>query len=321
MSQSAQKPRIVILGLNGHIGQAAAKAFIAAGWSVTGFARSNRMPIAGVDFVAGTADSVPDMRAAIGDADIVLNALNLPYDKWDRGRAEAQLGRVLKALGRTGKTLLFPGNVYNYAASDRALTPDLPQYPETPRGAIRVRMEEMLLAAARRGDINAIILRAGDFYGPGNHGNDMFGQMILREIGKGRVALHHDLDLPHAWAYLPDLARAFVALAERRGDFEAFARFNFAGHFLTGRQILKVVEDVAGHPLRAVPLPWTMLSAMGLVMPLMREIVKTRYLWENPMALVDPRLEAILGPGFGTDPAESIRATVAPILLKSRVAA
>ena len=321
MSQSLQKPRIVILGLNGHIGHAAAKAFVAAGWDVTGFARADRMPVAGVRFVAGTAESAEAMRAAIGDADIVLNALNLPYDKWTNGRAEAQLGRVLEAVGTTGKTLLFPGNVYNYAASDRALTPDLPQNPQTPRGAIRVRMEAMLAAAAGRGDIRAIILRAGDFYGPGNHGADMFGQMILREIGKGRVALNHDLDVGHAWAYLPDLARAFVVLAEKRADFEPFARFNFAGHFLTGREILKAIQDVAGHSLRAVPLPWTMLSAMGLVMPVMREVVKMRYLWENPMRLVDPRLDAILGPGFDTDPAESVRATVAPILAKSRAAA
>jgi nucleoside-diphosphate-sugar epimerase len=316
-----RQPTITILGINGHIGQAAARAFVAAGWQVSGFGRTNRMPIPGVAFIAGDADSVDDLRRAVADTDVVLNALNLPYHQWDRGRAEAQIGRVLEALGNTGRFMLYPGNIYNYAGSLTSIMPDSPQVPQTPRGAIRVRMEEMIEAAAARGDIRAIILRAGDFYGPGNQGADMFGQMLLREIDKGRVALHDDHSVGHAWAYLPDLARAFVVLAEKRAEFEPFARFNFAGHFLTSADIFKVVQSLSPRPLKPAPLPWTMLSAMGLVMPMMREIVKMRYLWENPMRLIDSRLDGILGPDFATPPAEAIAETARPLLIKSRVAA
>ena len=55
------------------------------------------------------------MRAAIGDAEVVVNALNMRYDQWFEGRMEAQMGRVIQALGTTGKTMLFPGNIYNFA--------------------------------------------------------------------------------------------------------------------------------------------------------------------------------------------------------------
>lgn len=312
---------ITILGLNGHIGQAAARAFVAAGWRVTGMARENRMPIPGVTFVRGDATSVEDMRRAIGDDTIVLNALNLPYDKWDGGRAEAQIGRVLAAMGNMGRLLLFPGNIYNYAGSLTSIMPESPQEPQTPRGAIRVRMEQMIAAATQRGDIRAIILRAGDFYGPGNHGADLFSQMLLREIDKGRVALHPDHGVGHAWACLPDLARAFVVLAEKPEAFEPFARFHFAGHFLTSADLFEVFQSLADRPLRKVPLPWTMLSAMGLVMPVMREIVKMRYLWENPMQLVDSRLGGILGPDFGTPAPLAIAETARPLMTKIRAAA
>ena len=136
-------------------------------------------------FFEGNSDSVADMRAAIGDAEVVVNALNLPYDNWFNGRMEAQMGRVIEALGTTGKTMLFPGNIYNFAASDREVTPDTPQHPETPRGEIRVRVEEMFQAAAARGDIQVIILRAGDFYGPGAQ-MDWFDQVVLKEPPRGR---------------------------------------------------------------------------------------------------------------------------------------
>src|SRR5688572_24224692 len=159
--------KVVILGLNGHIGEAVAQAFAATGWDVTGMARSDRYRIAGVRFVQGDSDSVEEMRRAIGDAEVVVNALNLSYHQWDKGRMEAQMGRVIEALGSVGRTVLFPGNIYNFSASDRFVTPDTEQKPQTPRGGIRVRVEQMFEAAAARGDIQAIILRAGDFYGPG----------------------------------------------------------------------------------------------------------------------------------------------------------
>ena len=105
--------------------------------------------------------------AAIGDADVVVNALNLPYDQWDKGRMEAQIARVIEAMGTSGKTLLFPGNIYNYAATDRVVTPDLPQQPaDAARRDPRARRGAAARPRPRRGDIQVIILRAGDFYGP-----------------------------------------------------------------------------------------------------------------------------------------------------------
>ena len=91
---------IIILGINGHIGNAVARAFVAAGYAVTGFGRSNRHPIPGVTFIKGDAEDVAQMRAAIGDTDLVVNALNLPYHQWDKGRKEAQTERVIAALLR-----------------------------------------------------------------------------------------------------------------------------------------------------------------------------------------------------------------------------
>ncbi|WP_052731986.1 NAD-dependent epimerase/dehydratase family protein [Devosia geojensis] len=313
------KGKIVILGINGHVGHAAAEAFAAAGWQVTGFGRSNRQPVAGVEFVAGDADDVAALKAAIADADVVFNGLNLPYDKWFDGRAEAQLARVIEAMGASGKTMLFPGNVYNYAASETLLTPDTPERPERPRGEIRLRMEAMLKAAAARGAFQTIVVRAGDFFGPGSH-NDYLDLLILREAAKGRVALAAH-EVPHSWAYLPDLGRAFVAVAERREELAGYEAFHFAGHFVTSGEVFEAIQAVSPKMLTRVPTPWTMLSLLGLAMPLMREIVKMRYLWDNPMRLADPRLEAILGPDFGTPFDEAMGRTVARFFTESRQAA
>ncbi|MDC9826459.1 NAD-dependent epimerase/dehydratase family protein [Devosia sp. ZB163] len=312
--------QVIILGINGHIGHNAAKAFVAAGWDVTGYGRSNRHPIEGVRFVKGDADDVEALRAAIGEIDVVVNALNLPYHQWDNGRMEAQAERVLAALGKSGKTMLFPGNIYNYAATDRVVTPDLPQHPQTPRGAIRVQVEKVFSAAAQRGDIQLIILRAGDFYGP-NNTFDWFDLAMLSEAGKGKLKLMGARGIGHAWAYLPDLGRAFEKLAWHRKELGASENFHFAGHYVTPEDLETAIVAAAPVRLKVSMFPRWIFGAIGLVNPMMREVGKMAYLWENPMELRDPRLDAILGPGFATPFDAAIKATVVPFFAAERKAA
>lgn len=313
------KGKVTVLGINGHIGHHAATAFAAAGYTVSGFGRSNRLPVAGVTFVKGDAGNVDELKAAIAGADIVVNALNLPYDKWDKGRAEAQLANVIAAMGSSGKTLMYPGNIYNYAATDRRVTPSTPQRPQTPRGAIRVRQEEMLAAASKAGKFQTLILRAGDFYAPGNTG-DWYDQAMLLDAKKGRLYHMADLSLGHAWAYLPDYARAFVRVAEERAALGSFENFHFAGHYASQQALMDAIRKAAPAPLKVVPLPWIFLQAMGLANGPIREIVKMRYLWNNSMELVDPRLDALLGPGFATPFEDAVAATVQPFFAQKAAA-
>ncbi len=305
------KGKVVVLGINGHIGKAVAQAYVAAGWDVTGMGRSDKHRIKGVRFVSGDAESVEDMRAAIGDASLVVNALNLPYETWDKGRKEALMARVLAAMGTSGKTMLFPGNIYNYAASDRVVTPDLPQHPQTPRGAIRVRVEESLRAAALRGDIQLLIIRAGDFYGPRTEG-DWFDLAMMTGAKKGRVQVLGTPGVGHSWAYLPDLARAFEAVGAMRSSLGAYENFHFAGHYVTGEQMGAAIAKTAPVPVKISRFPHVMVRLIGLVNAQMREVAKMEYLWWHSMELRDPRFDALLGPGFATPFEEAVGATIKP---------
>lgn len=310
--------KVIVLGINGSIGWHVARAFAQAGHAVFGLGRSNRRPQAGVQFIRGDAGNASELRPALLGADIVFNALNLPYDKWDKGRAEAQLATVIDAMPQ-GKTLLQPGNVYNYAATDRQITPEMKQVPQTERGAIRVRQEQVLQAAADAGHFQTIILRAGDFFGPDVEGGWMV-QGMLMNIARRKVYHMGELDRAHAWAYLPDLARAFVALAEKRADLALFENFHFAGHFVTNRQMVTAAQAASSAQLDVRPFPWWMFQALGLASGVMRELVKMRYLWDNEMELVDPRLAAMLGQEFGTRLEDAVRASMEDMKLVKQAA-
>lgn len=300
---------ITILGINGRIGQDAARAFVAAGWRVTGFGREDRVHIPGVSFVTGDADTPTDVARAVAPSEVVLDAVNLPYDKWDKGRFERSLAARLEGLKGSGKTLLYPGNIYNFAAETHVLGPETPEHPARDKGEIRVRLERMLKEATADGSVQAIVLRAPDFFGPGATGT-AFDLFMLKNIEKGQLLYPGDPAIGHSWAYLPDLARAFVRVAEARGTLAPFDRLHFSGLFATGHELRATMERALGHRVVLKRVNWLPYRALALAVPILREVIKMNYLWENPHRLVDPRLDALLGPNFLTPFEEAMTRTV-----------
>jgi hypothetical protein len=145
--------------------------------------------------------------------------------------------------------------------------------------------------------------------------------MILREAGKGKVTAMSQSDARHTWAYLPDYAQALVQLAGIRETLGAFENFHFAGHFVTSDEMSRAIQTAAPVTLRQAPPPLTLLKIIAIFDPVIREVLKMRYLWENSMELKDERLEAILGPEFGTPFEVAVAAVTAPFFAGSKKAA
>ncbi len=303
---------VTILGINGRIGQFAAKAFIEAGWNVLGFGRSNKTSFDGFTFVQGDAFNLSDVKTAIKDADVVVHALNLPYDKWE-GEAERMNNVVIEAMKGTSKTLVFSANVYNFAANVAQMKPAGVQMPETAKGDIRKRLEDALKFGAQNHNFKAFMMRAGDFYGPGAEGS-WFDLGFAMNFKKRQITLPCDGKTKHSWAYLPDLGRAFEKVAAKRDEFGAFENFHFHGNFVTGSEMVDAIQRVVPQPYKIVSVPWWLLATLGLFQPVMREVVKMRYLWKSPQELVDPKLDAILGDGFGTSFDRAVAETTLSLL-------
>lgn len=299
---------VTILGINGRIGQEVAKAFVNAKWRVIGMGRGNRAKLNDVEFIEGDVDFPEQTRKAIADADVVVTALNLPYDKWDKGRAEANLAHVLEALRGSNKTLVFPGNIYNFGAKQHRLKPETPQNPHRDKGEIRQRMEKQLRTASEQG-LQVIIVRLHDFFAPGGF-QTPYDLMMMQRIKSGILQYGGDLSVGHGWAYLPDVGRAFVKIADVRDELPALKNFHYAGHFATGHQTIAAIQAALPTLAKVKPVPWGMLKLIGIFVPILREVIKMQYLWDEPHRLEDPELDALLGANFKTPYNEAVAATV-----------
>jgi nucleoside-diphosphate-sugar epimerase len=215
---------------------------------------------------------------------------------------------------RLGAVFMLPGNLYNFGESmPPRLTEETPERPSNDKGTLRRDMEAEMANRAAQG-LRSIVVRAGDFYGSGT--GSWLDMAIGKGLHQGRLVYPGPLDVPHAWAYLPDLARCFVALAQR-DDLPSHVRFHFPGHTLTGAELLDAIEKAArelgvwnNRPMRRSAFPWWALRALGWAVPMWRELAKMSYLWRVPHALDGRRLARAIGPLPHTPLAQAMRATL-----------
>jgi nucleoside-diphosphate-sugar epimerase len=284
--------RILVLGAAGRLGFSAAEAFRNAGWSVKGLVRPRRAGFVprGVEPVEVVARD--DAIAAARGCDVVLNALNPAITEW-RKNALSLAHSAIACAEDTGATLIFPGNVWNFGEGMPPVIDEAtPMRPTTRKGQMRVEIEQRIAEACDRG-MRAIILRAGDFFGAGR--GSWLDLVIAKDIARQRLTYPGPLDVTHAWAYLPDLADTMVELARRRAEFKSFESFGFAGHAITGSELIATIEAVTRSTFNVRPMGWWMIKSFGQLLAMGRELSELEYLWRVPHRISGEKLKAAIG--------------------------
>ncbi|MBU0748923.1 MAG: NAD-dependent epimerase/dehydratase family protein [Gammaproteobacteria bacterium] len=302
---------VLVLGARGRLGLAATRAFAQAGWQVLAQVRPGAkgalgaaLPaIPGVWWMPVAVNDTPALAAQAQGAQVVVHALNPVYThKAWREQAPALMEAAIAITRQLRATLMLPGNVYNFGEGmPPVLGEDTPQAATGFKGRLRVQLEQRLQAATQAGDMRAVVLRAGDFFGSGT--GTWLDQAIAKDLPRGRVTWPGPLDVATPWAYLPDLARTFVRVAQERDRLAAFECLHFAGHHVSGQQWLHSFSAIAAEQgwlpdagaLRVGRLPWPVLRLLGVVAPTFAALSAMRYLWTTPHALDNTRLRALIG--------------------------
>ncbi|MBV7408835.1 epimerase [Maritimibacter sp. DP1N21-5] len=281
---------ILILGGTGKFGRHATKAFTEAGWTVRPFDRATE-----------------DLTAKMREADAVLMGWNpVGYHLWADHLVPLH-DRVARAAAATGARVILPGNVYVYGPGQgMPWTTDTPHRAENPLGRLRRAAE----ATYARHGAKLTILRCGDFIDTENGGN-WFDSHIAATAPKGFIRYPGALDVPHAWAFLPDAARAAVALAEAADRLTDREDVPFPGYTLSGNDLARAMSQALGRPIAVKPFQWLPLRLAQPVVPMLRGVFEMRYLWSLPHALDGGRL-AELAPDFTATPlADALRQALA----------
>jgi nucleoside-diphosphate-sugar epimerase len=290
----------LVIGITGSLGREAAAALVRRGWQVKALHRDPATAAAGVllpvQWVKGDAMQMNDVVEAARGTALIVHGANPPnYRNW-RGLALPMLDNTIAAAKANDARILMPATIYNFGKdSARILRENSPQAPSSRKGQVRVEMELNLQKASLFG-VRSIVVRAGDFFGPGA-GNSWLTRGMVRAHGRLRSVFYPGpADVGHSWAYLPDLAETMVRLVESEGPMRDYEVFHFRGHwFERGVEMAEAVCRIRAGSRRIKPFPWWAVRLSSPVVNAFREMLEMRYLWQVPLQLDNAKLRALIG--------------------------
>jgi len=199
-----------ILGANGQIGEELARELKRNFTSSIRIVSRDAKKINDTDEVFSADLSIREKAIeAVKGSEIAYFTLGLPIssDLWEK-EFPLILRNVIDACKINKTKLVFFDNTYMYPQDDRVLTEETAFAPVGRKGRVRREMAEMLLKEMESGELEGVICRAPEFYGPGKT-QSITNTLIFNTIKEGKklkVPLSPNKKRSLIWT--PDASRA-----------------------------------------------------------------------------------------------------------------
>ncbi len=236
---------------------------------------------ANAEFIACDILKPESVRQAVAGASQVLLSVGFPYDSrvWRRVWP-ITMKNLVEACSGTGVRVVFIDNLYQLGPQREPRREDMALSNHGNKAAILSQVTRIWMDAKDR--VKLAALRCTDFYGPAVTASHLGASGLGALANKQAATLLVPPDIPHDFAYVPDIARAAVTLLDAPDD--AFGQiWNMpCAPTRTPREILQLGAAAAGAPMKVRVIPMWMLPALGLFSRLMAEVVDIGFTWDRP---------------------------------------
>jgi nucleoside-diphosphate-sugar epimerase len=270
-----------ILGANGVIGRELSLALVGKRHRIRQVSRTPRRVNETDELLSADLLDPAATDRAVAGSEIAYLVAGLKYDtavwqeQWPR-----VMGNVIDACVHHGSKLVFFDNVYAYGRVADTMTEDTPFNPASRKGEVRARIAQQLLDAMHARELQAMIVRAADFYGPGAV-SSFTHVTVFERIRAGKTPQWiGNADAAHSFTYTPDAGRAVALLAQSPAAYGQTWHAPTSGEPMSGREFVRVACELAQRPSRLQVAPRWMLRLMGLFTPALRENDEMMYQFE-----------------------------------------
>jgi nucleoside-diphosphate-sugar epimerase len=282
----------VIVGA-GAVGTHTALELVNRGHQVTVVTRSGSGPThENIELTQLDATDAHHLTAISRGAVAVYNCASPPYHRWATDWPPLS-DSLISTAEATGAGLVSMGNLYSYGRVHEPITEQTPERTTGIKGNIRKQMWADALTAHQQGRIRATEARASDFFGAGTTKTSYLSISVFPKVLSGKTIRMPvgDLDAPHSWTYVPDVARTLVTLGTDDRSWGQLWNVPTS----PARSIRQVAADAAAVAHKATPkatvLPRLAIKAAGLVVPFAREMGETRHQFDYPFILDSSKTE------------------------------
>jgi nucleoside-diphosphate-sugar epimerase len=249
----------------------------------------------GVEVLGGNVSDREFAVRAATSAAVVYQCMNPAYHRWAEDFPALQDSAVHCARTVDARFVSFE-NVYMYGdTGGMPITETTLANPHTRKGKVRLVMAEQLRRLHDDGELAVTTARASDYFGPRGTTQSPFGDPVIGAALVGKPArVIGNPDLPHSYTFTTDAARTLAALGTR-GDVlgEVFHVPNAPA--LTTRQIIDLIADELGSPIKVSVAPRLLLQVMGLFNKTLHELDEMLYEFTQPFVVDGAKAQSRLG--------------------------
>ena len=298
-----------ILGAGGAIGTELVRELAHTRQPVRLVGRNPKLVQGATEAVSADISNLDQTIRAVSGSTVVHLLVGLKYDVsvwrelWPR-----IMGNAIEACKRANAKLIFFDNVYMYGKVSGPMTEDTSFNPCSKKGEIRAQIATTLLKEVNAGNLNAMIARSADFYGP-HARTSVTNILVFDKFAKRATAswLVND-SVPHSYTYTPDAAKSLTLLADSESAWNQTWHVPTAPNPPTGREFIKMVAKEFGVEPKYRVLSRPLIKVAGLFDSNIRESYEMLYQSDSEYLFDSTKFSR----AFGVEPisyAEGIRRT------------
>lgn len=283
-----------ILGAGGAIANELAKALTAYTHNIKLVSRNPEKVNAGDILIPADLTQYEEVLDAVKGSEVVYLTAGLPYNTriWKSSWPLIMKNVINACLEHTCK-LVFFDNMYMY--DGRRLDPiteESPVNPPSKKGRVRAEIAHMLLTATRESELQALIARCADYYGPGIKQNSLLTETVFKPLSKGSTANWLMSDTyKHAFTFTPDAGRATAILGNTPEAYGQVWHLPTAPNPMSGKQWIEAIAAQLGVRPRYRTVSKSMVRLLGLFIPVMKESIEMLYQYDRDYVFSSAKFE------------------------------
>ncbi|WP_105966956.1 NAD-dependent epimerase/dehydratase family protein [Staphylococcus simulans] len=235
------------------------------------------------ELVAADLMNYAEAYHAIEGSDVVYFAVGLPANSemWEQ-RFPVMMKNVIKACLETNAKLAFFDNTYMYEKNANVQTESSPFVPVGRKSVVRAQMAEMVLKAMNEQNLQVVIGRAPEFYGP-DKTQSITNTLVFDRIKVGKKAIIPvSASVLRTLIWTPDASRALALLGNTPDAYGQIWHLPVAGS-LTYEKLIKKTEAVLNQKIGYHVLPMWGFKIGSLFNDQVKELMELlpRYKYNN----------------------------------------
>lgn len=239
-----------------------------------------------------------DVLKAVKGSDVVYLTAGMEYKRkiWKEDWPKV-ISNVLEACAEYKARLVFFDNMYMYDKDSIGyMTEANPVNPPSEKGKVRALLNKMIFDEISKGNVQALIARCADYYGPGVINTSMLWQTVIKPLKEGKTANWMGYArYKHSFTFTLDAAKATALLGNTPDAYNQIWHLPTAKNPLTGKEWVEAFAKGFNAKPKFMEAPKYVVRILSLFIPIMKEMIEMLYQYDRDYVFDSSKFEERFG--------------------------